>query len=294
MKITIRPVALACMLASATAPRSHAQVAGDSAALAVAATERALNGRTVVKRTMAVLPFSVTSSDSTLAPLGYGLAEFLSDDLARVRRIMMVERASLGELQGEQALGASGTVDAATKARAGRLIAAQHMIFGALVASPSGALDIDERAVEVATSGIEMQHHMATSLDGIFDAERDMVTETLSALGITLTPAEKRALKERPVPDFKAFLAFSRGVRAERQGNGALALASFQEATTLDRHFALAATKLSAARQRSAATGQAQSASKTAASASAAPRTAAGRKPRQAATKRASAKTGKP
>lgn len=230
-----------------------AQTGGDTESRAVAAAERTLDGRTVARRTVAVLPFAVTSTDTTLQVLGYGLAEFLSDDLAHSHRLVMVERSRLADLQRESNLSLTANIDPATRVRAGRLLAAQHMIFGAIDAAEVGALSIDERSVNVETGTVEMHRQTSTPIEAIFGAERDLAMETFSMFGITLTPDEKRALYERVPPEFRAFVAFSRGVRAEQQGDDEAAMASFQDAATLDKAFKLASTKLAAARLRIAA-----------------------------------------
>ena len=227
-----------------------AQAGADVESRAVAATERAREGRAGARRTVAVLPFTVTSSDTTLRVLGYGLAEFLSDDLAHSHRLVMVERFRLADLQRESNLSLTASVDPETRVRAGRLLAAQHIIFGTLDAPEAGALSIDERAVNVETGDMELHRTTSTSVDGIFRAERDLAMDTFSMFGITLTPDEKRALYERVAPAFRAFVAFSQGVRAEQQGDDATAIASFQDAAALDRTFKLASNKLAAARQR--------------------------------------------
>lgn len=230
-----------------------AQAGADAGSRAITAAERNIDGRTVARRTVAVLPFSVTSPDSTLAVLGYGLAEFLSDDLAHSHRLVMVERSRLADLQRESNLSLTGSIDPATRVRAGRLLAAQHMIFGTIDSPSADELSIDERTVNVESGTVEMHRHISTSLDAIFRAERDMAMETFSMFGITLTPDEKRALYERVAPAFRAFVAFSQGVRAEQQGDDATAMASFQDAAALDKTFKLASAKLAAVQQRVAA-----------------------------------------
>ena len=246
----VRCFGLALCLMSFSGVGLVAQASTDSTSRAVAAHERALSGRTIARRTVAILPFEITSPDPTLAALGYGLAEFLSDDLAHSHRLTMVERVRIGDLQRESNLQLAGNIDPATSVRAGRLLAAQSMIVGVIHAPAVGALTIEERGVDVMTGAIEMHHTASTPIDGIFRAERDLVMRTFSTFGIILTPDEKRLLYERVAPVFRAFLAFSRGVQAEQQGSDDLAVSSFQEATALDRTFKLAATKLSAARLR--------------------------------------------
>ena len=227
-----------------------AQAGADAASRAVVATERAQDGRATGRRTVAVLPFVVTSPDTTLGVLGYGIAEFLSDDLAHSHRLVMVERFRLADLQRESNLSLTASVDPETRVRAGRLLAAQHVIFGTIDAPEAGALRIDERSVNVETGDEEMHRTSSTSLDAIFRAERDLAMDTFSMFGITLTPDEKRALYERVAPAFRAFVAFSHGVRAEQQGDDATAIASFQDAAALDRTFKLASSKLATVRQR--------------------------------------------
>lgn len=229
---------------------ASAQTGTDSASRAAIAAERALNGRVSARKVLAVLPFTVASADTSLAPLGYGLAEFLSDDLAHSHRITMVERVRLADIQREQNLSLTSDVDPDTRIRVGRLIAAQHLIHGAINAPVSGPITIDARGVDVQSGGIDMQRRSSAPLEAVFRAERDLLMHTFSSYGITLTADEKRAIYERVAPDFRSFLVFSRGVRAEQQGQDAIAMASFQEAATLDRNFKLAATKLAAARAR--------------------------------------------
>ncbi len=235
---------------AACAGSATAQASADSATHAAVASERALNGRITARRTMAVLPFTVTATDTSLLSLGFGLAEFLSDDLAHSHRLLMVERARLSELQREMRLTATGIVDRATAVRVGQLITARTLVIGAIDATDAGRVTIDARAVDVETGAVGMHHSQTSELESIFGAERDLVMETFAAFGITLTPDERRSLYERIAPQFRAFLSFSRGVRAENQGNDELAAASYQEASALDRTFKLPAARLAAVRAR--------------------------------------------
>ena len=235
---------------TACAGSAAAQASADSATHAAVASERALDGRTTARRTVAVLPFTVTATDTSLLSLGFGLAAFLSDDLAHSHRLLMVERGRLNELQREIGLSATGIVDRATAVRVGQLTVARTLVIGAIDATDSGRVTIDERAVDVETGAVLMHHTQTSQLESIFRAERDLVMETLAAFGITLTPDEKRSLYERVAPQFRAFLSFSRGARAEDQGNDDLAAASYQDASSLDRTFKLAVARLAAARAR--------------------------------------------
>jgi TolB-like protein len=245
-----RTYVLAIAVMTACAGAVAAQGSAESAIHAAVVSEHALNGRVTARRTIAVLPFTVTAPDTSLLSLGFGLAEFLADDLAHSHRLMMVERGRLNELQHEVQLTATGIVDPSTAVRVGRLVTARTLVIGAINATDAGRLTIDARAVDVETAAIDMHRTESSPLESIFRAERDLVMETFAAFDITLTPDEKSLLYERVAPQFRAFLSFSRGVRAENQGNDELAAASYQDAASRDRTFTLAAAKLAAVRAR--------------------------------------------
>src|SRR5262249_48647567 len=63
-------------------------------------------------------------------------------------------------------------------------------------------------------------------------------------LGIALSPAEQRAIAERPTADLQAFLAFSRGLEAEDQGRFEDAALFYQQAATRDPAFAAARARV--------------------------------------------------
>ena len=81
-----------------------------------------------------------------------------------------------------------------------------------------------------------------------------MVFQLLAKLGITLTPAERVAISERPTRDIQAFLLYSRGLETGDRGDFAAAAGFFGAAARLDPGF-------SAAAQQAAASDAAQAAS---------------------------------
>ena len=58
-----------------------------------------------------------------------------------------------------------------------------------------------------------------TSLDDILDSEKALALSLFTELGVTLTPAERAAVEQRPTRYLAAFLAYSKGVRAEAYGD---------------------------------------------------------------------------
>jgi outer membrane receptor protein involved in Fe transport len=63
-------------------------------------------------------------------------------------------------------------------------------------------------------------------------------------MGITLSPAERAAVEERPTRDIAAFLAYSRGVRDEAVARFEQAAAEYTQAIQLDPDFAVAGQRL--------------------------------------------------
>jgi hypothetical protein len=76
------------------------------------------------------------------------------------------------------------------------------------------------------------------------------VYRTFTELGITLTPAERAAIEQRPTANIAAFLAYSRGVRYEVFGRFDDAAREYQAAAALDPAFVDASLRARDARQR--------------------------------------------
>lgn len=216
----------------------------DAAARRAIANERAINAAELPQRTVAVAPFRVSSSDTLIAPLGYGLADLLMTDLARSSQIRLVDRLQLDAIMRELDLAQSGRVDTTTAPRVGRLVGARRMVLGNLTSGGGGALVIDARIADVATS--ELRHAVSATapLDRIFDAEKELAFRLLRELGVQLTPAERAAVEQRPTANVSAFLAYSRGVRFEALGDYGAATQEFRRALTIDPSFQMAGARL--------------------------------------------------
>src|SRR5438477_20402 len=70
-------------------------------------------------RTVAVMPFVFSGSDTSLRPLERGFAELVATDLSRSAQLTILERERLQALLAEMKIGQS--VDATSAGRAGRI-----------------------------------------------------------------------------------------------------------------------------------------------------------------------------
>jgi TolB-like protein len=96
-----------------------------------------------------------------------GVPDFLVTEMANNPNIRVIERDQVQKLVDEQKLNADGRVDPATAARIGKLLGAQHMIFGGFAADPKGNFRIDARAVNVESGQIEYAERVQDKADNV-------------------------------------------------------------------------------------------------------------------------------
>src|SRR2546423_6806541 len=165
------------------------------------------------------MPFRSTATDSTRRPLERALAAVVVTDLSRVRRLRLVERERLQVLLDEIHLAASGRVDPTSGARSGRLIGAGQGVQGQFADLPSAPFRMDAAVVRASDAQVAATGTGSDQLRALFDIEKQVVLQLLDRMGITLTPAERAAISERPTRDIQAFLLYSRGLEAQDRGD---------------------------------------------------------------------------
>lgn len=203
--------------------------------------------------TVAVMPFRYTGRDSTLRPLERGLAALVVTDLSKVSRLRLVERDRMQALLDELQLGEGTRVDPATGARSGRLVSAGQVVQGQFQEVPTANFRVDASVVRTTDARVAATGSDADALRALFDIEKRVVFQLLERMGITLTPAERTAVSERPTQDLQAFLLYSRGLESQDRGDFGAAAASFQAAAQRDPSFAAAAQQAAASGDAAAA-----------------------------------------
>jgi tetratricopeptide (TPR) repeat protein len=209
------------------------------------------------RNTIAVMPFRFTGSDTTLRPIERGFAELITTDLSRVSALTVLERERIQALLDEIALQQTGTAEG-TGVRAGKIIQAGRMVAGS-IQQQGNTLQTDAFVTDVATTQLGAQTRDSRPLDDLFTMEKQIVLGLVQNMGITLTPAERNAIEQRPTRSLAAFLAFSRGLELSDRGQFDAAGRQFDNALRLDPSFGSAAQKSQEAK--SAATGNSVSAS---------------------------------
>jgi TolB-like protein len=245
--------------------RVRAQLRGRLAALArkelvaeakaTVAQESSVGNTPGSPRTLAVLPLSFSGTDTTLTSLGRGLADLMISDLSRSSQLTVVERDRMDALLDEIRLSAKGdAIDAATAVRSGQLTRAGRVVRGSITQLQGQSLRADAAVLDVSTAQAGGALNADFTLDAVFDAEKRIVFGILSDMGITLTPAERAAIDQRPTRSIAAFLAYSGGLSAEDSGRFDVAARLYSEAARLDPGFS--AAQNGAARAQATAAGQ--------------------------------------
>lgn len=199
-------------------------------------------------RTVAVPAFAFSGSDSTLEPLGRGLADLLITDLGRSQALTLVERDRMQALLDEIERSRPGQGDATTAVRAGRMVRAGRVVQGAITQLPNEALRVDAAIVDVPTTASLDAVSADDRLEQLFSLEKRIVFALFEALGVTLTPTERALVDQRPTRSMAAFVSYSAGLMAADSGNLSAAAGHFAEAVRLDPGFSAARSRRDEAR----------------------------------------------
>jgi TolB-like protein len=133
------------------------------------APTRVVNAQSA-KPTVAIMYFNnnvITKDARDYDGLSKGLPDFLITEMSANPGIRVVERDQVQKLIDEQKLVGAGQVDRESAVKVGKLLGAQHMIFGGFMADPKGNFRIDARAVNVETGAIEFTDRVQDRSDNV-------------------------------------------------------------------------------------------------------------------------------
>src|SRR6476469_10168010 len=122
------------------------------------------------KPTVAIMYFNnnvFTKDARDYDGLTKGVPDFLVSEMSGNPNIRVIERDQVQKLIDEQKLTSGGQVDRETAVKIGKLLGAQHMIFGGFMADPKGNFRIDARAVNVETGAIEYTDRVQDRSDNV-------------------------------------------------------------------------------------------------------------------------------
>lgn len=208
-----------------------------SAALTTVRPVAAQDAGGEARPTVAVMYFTngaIGSAHAEMDALSKGIADLLITALQSNANIRVVERDQIQKLMQEQQLGQSGSVDRETAVRVGRILGAQHMIFGGFVTDPRGRnMRLVARAVNVETSEIEYVETVSDKPDNLF-AMIDRLAERMNrGLRLPAPPPRARGAAAPPAAaprlPFRTALLYSRAITAQDAGNTQQAVELYQQ-----------------------------------------------------------------
>src|SRR5215218_6064186 len=141
--------------------------------------------------TVAIMYFNnnvITKDARDYDGLSKGLPDFLITEMSSNSAIRVVERDQVQKLLDEQKLLGGGQVDRESAVKVGKLLGAQHMIFGGFMADPKGNFRIDARAVNVETGAIEFTDRVQDRSENVLGLISQLASRLNAGLKLPTSP----------------------------------------------------------------------------------------------------------
>ena len=146
----------------------------------------------------------------------------------------------------ELKLAQSGAVDPASAPRMGRLLGSRNVVTATVLGLGDEQFRLNGVIVNTLDSTVKGTETKEGQLRQLFGVQKEFVFRVIDDLGIKLTAEERDEIAKVPTESFLAFLAFSRGLDYQQKGMLQEAQGAFDEASTADPGFNLAAAKAAA------------------------------------------------
>ena len=184
--------------------------------------------RTSRAKTLAILDFSNGSITDHEAwePMTRGFSSLVIYAMGGATDLKLVERERVQWLLDEQDLATAGRVDAATAARAGKLLGVQHAAIGSFIVNGKELL-LGIRLVDVETGEIVLSERVKGTSDDFDELVENLSLQLARAVNVELDP-------ETETGSLDAALSYSEGLALIEQGDYSGAHAKFVKALEHD------------------------------------------------------------
>lgn len=189
--------------------------------------------------TLAVLNFENNSllGSQDYNALSKGLAEIMITKLSQVQSIHIVERRKLQSLLDELKLSQAGFIETENSIQVGKMLGAQHMVFGGFIVTLDNKIRIDIHIVNV-ESGVTVKADQITgNTKQILSLIGKLGKKIVKDLDAHITKQEDRLLGTKQKIDLDAILHFSQALEYEDSGNMKLAYENYQKALQIEPDF---------------------------------------------------------
>jgi TolB-like protein len=147
------------------------------------------------RKTVAVLAFDNNTGKSDYDHLGKGMSTMMTNDLANVDDIRVVERERLADITNEIDRQQTRYFDSTTAVKVGRLVGAEYIVTGAFIAMDP-QMRIDTRVIRVETGVIVKTATVTGKSDQFLDLEKKLARQLVKDLDIALTPEGDAKLEQ--------------------------------------------------------------------------------------------------
>jgi TolB-like protein len=146
--------------------------------------------------TILILPLR-GAEGTELAPLGEGLVDLLTLDLARQEGVSVVDRSHLASVLQEQKLSLSGLVDQSAQLQVGKLLGAKLLLAGSFVLT-QGKLTVTAHLFDVSTAQLVKSEGASGEVSDWLGVEKALALALAKDLNLKLDEVQVRAIDEKP------------------------------------------------------------------------------------------------
>ena len=173
------------------------------------------------KKTVAVLAFDNNSGNGDYDHLGKGMSAMMTNDLAAVDDLQLVERDRLADVTREIDRQQTRYYDSTTAVKVGRLVGAEYIVMGAFIAIDP-QMRIDTRVVRVETGVIVKTATVTGKSDHMIDLQKKLARQLVKDLDIALTPEGEAKLDQRQangIDDVRDVAQLSQAISLSQRGD---------------------------------------------------------------------------
>lgn len=196
--------------------------------------------------TLAVLDFENNSffKPEEYQPLSQGLAQVMITELGRIEALRVVERQKLRAILDELKLSQSGLMSDESSVEVGKMLGAQHLVFGGFMVTMDEKIRIDVRIVHVETGLTVKASEITGKTKQVLSLVRKLSRKILGDLNVRISKTEAKLLNKDDSVDIKAMVLFSKGVDLEDHGLMEDAMTLYERALRIDPSFQQARERL--------------------------------------------------
>jgi tetratricopeptide (TPR) repeat protein len=201
------------------------------------AKENTLSVKNIPANTLAVFPLNYYGSDSKYEPLSRGFSEMISIDLAKVKKLTVLERIRLKAVMDELEFSKSSQVDQSSAPRMGKILSARLLYSGSFDVTDEDNLKMEVNSWDINKNESGEWLNKTGKVEDLFLLEKEIVFDIINQIGIELTQDEKEQIERIPTNNINAFLEYSKGLEMQDNGQFDEAAVFFSNAIGIDPNF---------------------------------------------------------